>query len=233
MSDLFVDITLPSAVLLASILGSAHCAGMCGGLALALGQCWKSSLFYHLGRLMGYSLAGALAGWLGRSALGSSLPPWVPVVVAVSMGAILILLGVKAWVGRAPHLSIPGPFGRWIAQLISARTPLASGAAGFLSFLLPCGWLHSFVLAAVATQNPLKGGLALAVFWMGTVPALAGAQVAARALLKPLAGKTQRIAAVLLVASGFYTIGARVVPVFKPQPPDSCPRHAVDPTREG
>ncbi|MEL6106783.1 MAG: sulfite exporter TauE/SafE family protein [Planctomycetota bacterium] len=63
-----------SAIVLASVLGSTHCVGMCGPLALwasgALDQSRQKVLantsLYHLGRLFTYAMMGLLAGGIGE-----------------------------------------------------------------------------------------------------------------------------------------------------------------------
>ena len=66
---------LISAVVTASLLGSMHCVGMCGPLAIwASGagegrrgrQLAVATTLYHLGRLMTYALAGLIAGGAGQ-----------------------------------------------------------------------------------------------------------------------------------------------------------------------
>src|SRR6266700_1728996 len=62
------------AIFAASVLGSFHCAGMCGAfLALASGDAsggWRKHMrlqgAYHVGRLISYLALGAAAGSVGR-----------------------------------------------------------------------------------------------------------------------------------------------------------------------
>ena len=69
-------IALAGSVLLASLLGSPHCAGMCGGFVCfysgqdGRGQT-RAHAAYNLGRLVSYLVLGLLAG----SAAGSSAAP--------------------------------------------------------------------------------------------------------------------------------------------------------------
>ena len=62
------------AVVTASLLGSGHCAGMCGPLALmaSIGPATSAQLarrmsFYHVGRLIGYMSLGAAVGGVGAA----------------------------------------------------------------------------------------------------------------------------------------------------------------------
>ncbi|RMF85708.1 MAG: sulfite exporter TauE/SafE family protein, partial [Planctomycetota bacterium] len=92
---------LIAAVFVASLLGSLHCAGMCGPfVAFAVGAdagrtggAWRH-VAYHGGRLVTYSLLGVAAGALGAALdLGGA---WVGVqrTAAIVAGAIMVLFGV-------------------------------------------------------------------------------------------------------------------------------------------
>ena len=62
-----------AAVFVASLVGSPHCAGMCGGIAAfcgGVGECsakrsMGASAVYHASRLASYAMVGALAGAFG------------------------------------------------------------------------------------------------------------------------------------------------------------------------
>ena len=62
------------ALFLVGLLGGTHCVGMCGGIvgALAMGSParWSMHLAYNAGRIISYTLAGALVGTLGAATLG-------------------------------------------------------------------------------------------------------------------------------------------------------------------
>ncbi|MEO8268710.1 MAG: sulfite exporter TauE/SafE family protein, partial [Aureliella sp.] len=66
---------LVSAVVTSSLLGSMHCVGMCGPLAIwasgagdriSTHQMTVATTLYHLGRLLTYALVGMLAGAAGQ-----------------------------------------------------------------------------------------------------------------------------------------------------------------------
>jgi len=92
-------INSPAAALVAGLVTSLHCAGMCGPLACGLmpvrGERADASTVasvYHLARLAGYGVLGALAGGLGHAPLawvnGSALRwlPWLMVLFFVALG---------------------------------------------------------------------------------------------------------------------------------------------------
>ena len=69
----YAAITGPGTAFLAGLVTSLHCAGMCGPLACAIMPAPNErvdastvSTVYHLARLTGYGVLGALAGGVGR-----------------------------------------------------------------------------------------------------------------------------------------------------------------------
>lgn len=178
------------AVLAASLLGSLHCVGMCGGLvavvAAARGPCAPprgrlgDQLTYHAGRGLSYALVGALMGALGAGVDRLGAVGGLQRVAATAAGAGMLLWGAGAllsWRGLLPALpSLPG--GRalarafaWSARLGPRGRALLTGA---LTPLLPCGWLWLFAATAAGTGSALGGLAVMVAFWAGTVPALFG-----------------------------------------------------------
>jgi sulfite exporter TauE/SafE len=168
---------IPVLVLIASLLGSVHCLGMCGGIAMALPPGRRVQAAYHSGRLLGYLSLGAIAGLAGNWLLASS--GLLTSLSAIAMAAILIWSSVKVWRGEALHLKLPAFFQKLIEKplgkaLSASRSQTLMGfPVGLLTMFLPCGWLYTFVIAALLTRNVWLGGLFLFSFWLGTVPLLA------------------------------------------------------------
>jgi uncharacterized protein len=222
LSDLFADIFpwLPWAVLGASLIGSTHCVSMCGGLVMAVAKTRSSKVAYHLGRLTGYMSLGALGGLLGSQFMFAEkgFQPWQQLtswIASLILGLGLLAMGVRVWRGGAPHFSIlPGNL---FPRLFSWSKGSAAGA-GLLTAFLPCGWLHTFVLGAVATQSPVRGALFLFMFWLGTLPALGLAPYLTERFLRPLSARAPRMAAIILITAGVVSIGAKVAPTFSSMP---------------
>ncbi len=229
---------LVSAIVTASLLGSMHCVGMCGPLAIwASGagdraSTWQMSMattLYHLGRLLTYAVAGALAGAAGQlvdfggQALGFQL------VAARLVGSLMILFGVwrllQLWqqmrstrTSAAPMnftASAPQPnlVTRWLLRLrpLVFRLPIpARGlATGLLTAFLPCGWLYLFALVAAGTGSAMMGAIVMSAFWIGTVPALVGLVTGTQALGIRFRKIIPTGAALLLIVGGGYTAAGR------------------------
>ena len=213
--------TLPllGAVLVASLVGSLHCAGMCGVfVAMAVGADRRVSRIklqslYHGGRLVGYTMLGAIAGALGSAVdLGASavgLHHGAALLAAVTILTIAGLSIAKEIGWRPPQVRIPVAQRVFAAGAKRAQRLSVPGRAltiGLMTALLPCGWLYAFAIVAAGTASPLDGALVMAAFWIGTVPVLALVGVGAGSLRRRLGAKA-RIAAALLVAA----LGASVL----------------------
>lgn len=209
---------IPVAVLGASILGSAHCVSMCGGLVTSLSRSSREIALYHLGRLLGYSVLGAIAGFFGRKFLGSEVEGVISWLAALGVGLSLILIGLKSWNGGGAHFfHLPNAVLSFLYQRAGGNALLA----GALSAFLPCGWLQSFILAAVATRSFLNGAILLLFFWLGTLPALTVAPLIIQKFLAPLARKLPRVSAILLIAAGLFSIGLKASTTLTKQ--GGCP----------
>lgn len=216
---------LLSAVLVASLLGSLHCAGMCGvfvAFAVGAGEAAVARRFrlhvaYHGGRLVSYATLGALAGVLGAATdLGGSVIG-LGRVAGVVAGAMLVIFGSVALLRvlgvRLPGAASTGLLTRLVqrGQSAAIRWPLdlRALAIGLLSTLLPCGWLYAFAVAAAGTGDPLWGALTMSAFWVGTVPVLASIGVGLQKLTGLFGRRLQVRASLLIVAVGLVTIVGR------------------------
>ncbi len=198
--------------LLAGLLGSPHCAGMCGGFAVSVSERPQDAVAWHLGRLSTYAGLGALAG-LGGAALPG--PGWVLSAVSI---ALLVWFSARL-AGLVPegHLRVPG-----LARL-GARWMREPGVAGRYAFglstgLLPCGLVYAALGLPVALAHPGWGAAAMLAFGLGTIPVLAAAAVG----LRGLAGRrpwVRRALAAGVLAAGLWSIHARSAPPPGLQPP--------------
>ena len=223
--DYFFQTLIPLGVLLASLAGSLHCVGMCGGLITVVAPTRRSMVFYHVGRLFGYLSLGAIAGFLGEKVLRTSLHGIIPWIAASTLALTFFYLGLRAWKGETHLFQMPKFFMKIYSKLwgkIFKKEKLQEQVhplfqvmtVGLLSVFLPCGWLYGFVLGAVATQNTFYGAAFLFTFWLGTLPAMSLAPFFIRKVLSPITQKTPRISAILLMTLGLFTIGLKLYPLL-------------------
>lgn len=146
----------PVAACAAGLTTSLHCAVMCGPLSCALRV---KPLEYHGGRLLSYTLLGALAGAVGQGIVGvlksdtARLVPW-------ALAAVMLIIGL----GLDRRLPQPRLLSRWLLRLRINRS------LGLLTPLLPCGPLWLMLSTAALTGSWAGGGLLMASFVAGTIP---------------------------------------------------------------
>lgn len=221
------------AVLVASVLGSLHCAGMCGPFLLfAVGtdddtprRGLSVHAAYHLGRLCTYITLGIIAGAVGRALDLGGTAVGLGRVAAVLSGALMIGFGVVATMrvlgAGVPRLGAPKVMQRLVRQgnrLAFTLEPTQRAlVVGLLTTLLPCGWLYAFAVMAAGTADPLLGGLTMAVFWLGTLPVMISLGVGLRALTGPLRKHVPLVTSVMVVVVGVATVLGRArLPAFAP-----------------
>lgn len=227
---------LAGSVLAASLLGSPHCAAMCGPFAclyggqLGRGRAGLAHAGYNLGRLGAYLLLGTVAGAAGSGLDQLGLLAGLPRAAAVVAGLLMVLWGgltIAAALGaRVPGTTPPAGFRRMLGGLVARfedRPPaLRALALGLLTTLLPCGWLYTFVATAAGTGSARGGALVMAAFWAGTLPVMAGMGLAAQRALGPLRARLPVVTATVLVVLGLLTITGRFSPHL-PSPGAAAP----------
>ncbi len=215
-------LALAGTVLASSLFGSAHCAGMCGGLALvAIGTEGRSRALrqagYHGGRLVSYGVLGAVAGLVGQVVDDAGTLVGVQRVAAVVGGLAIAFFGVVAIV-RAFGMPLRGAgVPRWMVALAqrvhthALRFPQAWRGVpiGLASPLLPCGWLYAFAAIAAASAAPAAGARVMAAFWLGTVPAVLVASNGARVVLSRFGRAAPLAAGVAMLVVGVHAAFSR------------------------
>jgi uncharacterized protein len=166
--------------LIIGLLGSFHCMGMCGPIALALPlkeNSWNtrvlSGLLYNLGRVLTYVFLGLIFGLLGLGIHMWGIQQWV----SIGVGAVMIL-GVAfpvlfhgAKLAGGLDLLFSG-FKKFFGRFFGFRTYLSTWIIGLLNGFLPCGLVYIALAGALVSTSPLNGALYMMVFGLGTIPAL-------------------------------------------------------------
>ncbi|MBC8353168.1 MAG: sulfite exporter TauE/SafE family protein [Planctomycetes bacterium] len=171
-------------ILVAGILGSSHCIGMCGPFALTIGAqatSWKANLasqvLYTFGRVFTYSVLGAVAGFAGLY-LQRTVPALVNVaaVLAVVAGLFLLyqgLLAARVIRRKSPNATgVPCLAGDFFASFLKSPDHANVFLAGLFTGMLPCGLVYGFVALAASSGDMLFGATIMAVFGLGTAPVM-------------------------------------------------------------
>lgn len=179
------------ALFLVGLLGGTHCMAMCGGIVGALSvpgghashtspsRQWSLHLAYNLGRILSYSLAGAVLGAVGS--MGLLLNDLLPVqmVLYVLANLMLVALGfyllghgrVLAFIERA-GAGLWRKVQPWTRRFLPARSIRQALPLGMLWGFLPCGMVYSALTAALLTGGAGRGAGLMLAFGLGTLPNL-------------------------------------------------------------
>jgi len=161
------------------LLGSMHCLGMCGPIAMALpvrtrnkGLKLLKYLLYNAGRIITYTMLGFLVGTIGSFFVLAGFQQ----VFSITAG-VLIILSIFAVYQPFQHswiTSITLPFREKIKKAITYYFQHANGynmvILGMLNGLLPCGMLYAALIGAMAAGDVISGTLFMTAFGLGTIP---------------------------------------------------------------
>ena len=201
------------------LLTSVHCIAMCGGINLS--QCIPQkrtgtgngasvlgpALLYNLGRVISYTVIGAILGFAGMLLGGGSnvgISLFLQGILKIIAGIFMVLMGINM-LGIFPGLRRFTPqlprflAGRVKQKKAGSRQPLV---VGMLNGLMPCGPLQSMQIVALASGNPLAGACSMFMFSLGTVPLMLGLGSFVSLLGKRFTKRVMEIGAVLVVVLG-------------------------------
>lgn len=180
------NISLLSIITIA-ILGSfGHCVGMCGGIVIAYSSTkvqsnWNktkqtlSHILYSIGRVVTYTLLGALFGFLGSVTTFNSTTNGLFLIFT---GLIMLLVGLSLF-GKLKFLTLIEHsvskqvwYQKSFKKLIVSNSLISFYLLGMLNGLLPCGFVYFFAITAASTGSALYGALVMMIFGLSTIPAL-------------------------------------------------------------
>lgn len=164
---------------LIGIIGSFHCIGMCGPLALAMPihhqtptQKQLSVFNYSIGRTSGYMIIGMVFGIVGMSFSLLKLQQ----VLSVTAGIAMLAFVFSHYYLRK-SMSFETPLTHRIKSYLSSKMTSQPNASAFVwiglaNGFLPCGLVYTGIIPAVATGSILKSTMLMMGFGLGTVPTM-------------------------------------------------------------
>lgn len=162
------------------LLGSFHCVGMCGPIALALPLNRKNyltmttgGLAYNLGRVFTYSLIGLVFGLIGQGLFIAGYQNFLSVILGVFLLVSLIVgtLTLRSKTNSYAFRIVNGIKARFI-PLFQKKSTGALFLIGSLNGLLPCGFVYLGLAGAMALGDAFKGSMFMVGFGLGTIPAM-------------------------------------------------------------
>jgi len=212
------------------LIGSIHCVGMCGPLALSLPVHHLSVLpktlaisFYNTGRAVSYAAMGVIFGLLGQGFSLFKIQQWLSIV-----GGLLILVILLNNQFGNPKINALSRFTQTIKvklghYLKSEKTLFSYFTIGAVNGFLPCGLVYVAIAAALATGTVVKSSLLMFAFGIGTLPLMALTMVFGKFIPTGLRMKMNKMIphltmaiAVLLILRGLNLGIPLVSPAFHP-----------------
>lgn len=203
---------------LLGLFGSGHCLGMCGPLVVALPGSyghWRAHFIYHAGRLLTYTLMGALLGGSGQGLIRlASVPPdqavaWtarVQIAVSLPVALFLLIIGMHrlgllrepAWLAKAMPQTLPG-IGAVMRRVLDRRGGVRLFALGLMLGLLPCGLSYGAFARTLTAGGMGQGALWAALFGVGTLPGLLLLGTGAAALWRRFRAEAELLAGLIMI----------------------------------
>lgn len=206
-------------IFVGGLLGSAHCIGMCGPLALSLSasapngsSLLRRQLCFSVGRIFTYGFCGAAAGlggvWLSTGSRGFV---WSQAWLAIFAGVVLILMGLVTvgWIPKptARLLSgIPCGAATWLKTFLTSTGWSGPLLAGVFTGFIPCGLVYAFLLKAGSSGSVWMGWLTMIAFGIGTIPMMVLVGYSGRFLSVTHRTRLFQVAAWCIVLTGAISI---------------------------
>jgi len=216
-----------------AFLGSfGHCIGMCGGIVVAYSTIKidpKSSkvsqsvahLLYSLGRVLTYSVLGAIFGSLGGVVLFSNNANGGLLIFA---GIVMILAGLSL-MGKIKFLTLiehsfssSSIYKNAFKSVLNSKSNLSFFLLGMLNGLLPCGFVYFFAITAASTADPLYGAFVMFIFGVSTIPAMFGVGfLSSMASATSFRNMMMSLSSIAVILYGAYTIYSGYEYIADPQ----------------
>lgn len=223
--------------LLFGLLGSVHCVGMCGPIALALpvggmsaSRRFMAVLSYNFGRMTTYGMLGGMFGAVGMTFAWAGLQQ----ALSIGLGAALLLIVLLPYFpisssGIMTRISKGlGPVRKRLSRQFGKQGLAAMFVTGLLNGLLPCGLVYLAIAGAIATSQVWQGVAFMVLFGLGTVPAMLAVSMAsgwlsvrARPVFRRVVPLFVGLMAILLIIRGL-NLG---IPYVSPQLTKSAVHH--------
>lgn len=197
------------------LVGSLHCLGMCGPIAIGIPlhkDNWFKKviggLLYNSGRIITYGVLGAIFGLLGRGIQLAGLQQWA----SIGIGIVMIVSVIFPVIFRE-KIKLDKLFTGYASRLIGSFRNLFTKSSlssllwiGLLNGLLPCGLVYMAIAGALNTNDMMMGIAFMVMFGIGTTPALLALSLAGNVVSSQFKAKARKVIPVFIVILGILFI---------------------------
>jgi len=209
-----MDIDLVYAALIFGLLTGFHCIGMCGPIAIALplnNHSWPHKIFgsltYNFGRVITYTLMGAVFGLLGQGLVLAGFQQWLSIVIgAVMILSVLFPLLFKSIAGKSPLFPLVSRVKAKLGLLFGKKSYPALFLIGLLNGLLPCGPVYAAIGLSLASGNVVSGASYMALFGLGTIPIMLTLSLAGNFFTLKVRSRIRKLVPVFILIMGLWFI---------------------------
>ena len=197
------------------LLGSLHCIGMCGPIAMMLPVSKTNTtkkhvqiLLYHLGRIVTYSLLGIVFGLVGKGLLLTGVQQQLSIII----GVLMILLVVFPKISHtltfkiSPITTVLNKLKLQLGLYLKKESYYAIFTIGFFNGFLPCGMVYLALVGAIAMGSLFESTLYMFLYGLGTVPLLSVLIYVKDAFSNTFRNKLQKAIPVFVVVIGVLFI---------------------------
>jgi uncharacterized protein len=197
------------------LLTGFHCVGMCGGFVVSYvakgakegKKPHKLHLSYGIGKLISYTVIGAIFGLLGSII---AFTPMMRGVAGILAGLFLIIFGLKMLnifpSLRKFQLRMPKFVNKFVGKESKAHSnnPLIIGLLNGL--MIACGPLQAVYIMAAGTGSMIEGAKMLFVFALGTLPVMLGFGYLTSIISKKATHKILKASGAIVIVLGLVMI---------------------------
>lgn len=179
------EFNLGSALILGLIASVSSCMAVVGGLSLSISASYakssnsskyKPQIYFHLGRIIGFFILGFGVGLLGLEFRNYLETSNIPNLLMLLAGIIMLILGINLldvfYFSKRLQIKMPKFISKSLLKSEEIKNEFTPALLGVITFFLPCGFTQAAQIQALSSGSPLRGGLYMLTFALGTLPAL-------------------------------------------------------------
>lgn len=172
---------------------------------------------YHLGRLTTYVFLGVVGASLSQFIVGSPLQRMIAVVLLFLAGVLFLFSALPQlkqlfMLSKATrntgtfflrrYFNVGNVIGKAARPFFLRRTGAHQYALGILLGFMPCALVVAAIMAVTATGAPVTAVLGMALFGLGTIPALVGVGMFAKVAQTKWPQGMQKISTGMMAVNG-------------------------------
>ena len=195
------------------LLTGFHCVAMCGGFVVSYttknAQEGRSNhmshVSYGVGKLISYTIIGAIFGLIGSII---TFTPLMRGVAGIIAGLFLILFGLNMLnlfpILRKIRLTTPSFLTKWVGEENTNSSPFIIGLLNGL--MIACGPLQAIYIMAAGTGSVVEGAKLLFIFGLGTLPVMLGFGYLTSFISSKMANKILKASGVIVLLLGLIMV---------------------------